>query len=77
MLLDKNTQNKMLATFGSFLIDRVWGGNNTPFIRFGYWNRVDSKLLQEIIGDKFEVVEQDDDDDDCFPRFMYKLIERK
>jgi len=77
MLLDKNTQNKVLSTFGSFLVDHVWGGGNTPFIRFGYWRRVDAQLLQETIGDKFQVVEQDDDDGETLPRFMYKLIERK
>jgi hypothetical protein len=75
-MLNKETLNTLEKTFGPFIIDRVWGGNNTPFLRFGYWRRVDESQLQSIIGEQYTIVENDSEDDDCLPRFMYKMIER-
>jgi hypothetical protein len=49
-MLNKETLNALEKTFGPFLIDKVWGGSNTPFLRFGYWRRVDVNQLQSIIG---------------------------
>ena len=75
-MLNKETLDKLKSTFGSFIIDRVCGGDNTPFLRFGYWNRIDVDKLQSIVGDKITIEENDSEDDDCLPRFMYKMIER-
>jgi hypothetical protein len=75
-MLNKETLNTLEKTFGPFTIDRVWGGNNTPFLRFGYWNRVDVNKLQSIVGDKITIEENDSEDDDCLPRFMYKMLEQ-
>jgi hypothetical protein len=75
-MLNKETLNTLEKTFGPFIIDRVWGGSNTPFLRFGYWNRVDVNKLQSIVGDKITIEENDSEDDDCLPRFMYKMLEQ-
>ena len=76
-MLDKETLDKLESTFGSFIVDQVWGGSNTPFLRFGYWNRVDVNKLQSIIGDKITIEENDDWDEEVLPRFMYKMFESK
>jgi hypothetical protein len=73
-MLNKETLDKLKSTFGSFIIDKVCGGDNTPFLRFGYWNRIDVDKLQSIVGDKITIEENDSEDDDCLPRFMYKMI---
>ena len=75
-MLNKETLNALEKTFGPFLIDRVWGGNNTPFLRFGYWRRVDVNQLQSIIGNEIIIKEDDLDDDDCGTLFCYKMFER-
>jgi hypothetical protein len=75
-MLNKETLNTLEKTFGPFTIDRVWGGSNAPFLRFGYWNRVDVNKLQSIVGDKITIEENDSEDDDCLPRFMYKMLEQ-
>ena len=75
-MLDKKTLDTLEKTFGSFIVDQVWGGSNTPFLRFGYWNRVDVNKLQSIVGDKITIEENDSEDDDCLPRFMYKMLEQ-
>jgi hypothetical protein len=75
-MLNKETLNTLEKTFGPFIIDKVWGGSNTPFLRFGYWNRVDVNKLQSIVGDKITIEENDSEDDDCLPRFMYKMLEQ-
>jgi hypothetical protein len=75
-MLNKETLNTLEKTFGPFIIDRVWGGNNTPFLRFGYWRRVNVNQLQSIIGNEIIIEENDDWDDDCGGKYMYKMIER-
>ena len=74
-MLNKETLDKLESTFGPFIVDRVWGGSNAPFLRVGYWNRVDVDKLQSIVGDKITIEENDSEDDDCLPRFMYKMLE--
>ena len=58
---------------GSFEIGQVCGGSNDVYLRFGYWGKVDTVKLQEIIGNAAKVVEDDDYDDDCGWLFSYKL----
>jgi hypothetical protein len=76
-MLNKETLNTLESTFGSFIVDQVWGGSNTSFLRFGYWNRVDVDKLQSIVGDKITIEENDDWDEEVLPRFMYKMYESK
>lgn len=75
-MLSKEISDKLVSTFKmSFITDHVWGGKNTPFIRFGYWYRVDLDKLQSIIGDEYIVKEDSLDDDDCGTLWSYKLYE--
>lgn len=62
----------ILAHFGPYQVDKVVG-TNQMFLRFGYWRRVDVKLLQEVVGDSITVVEDSLDDDDCGTLWSYKL----
>ncbi len=76
-MLNKEISDKLVSTFRmGFTTDRVWGGNNTPFIRFGYWYRVDLYMLQTLIGDEYIVKEDSLDDDDCGTLWCYKLYEK-
>ena len=78
-MLNQITQDKLMSTFRMpFVIDQVWGGSDDPFIRFGYWYRVDLDTLQSIVGNEYTVEENDDwGDEDTLTRWMYKLIENK
>lgn len=62
----------ILAHFGPYLVDTVVG-TNQPFLRFGYWRRIDVNLLQDIVGENIIVVEDSLDDDDCGTLWSYKL----
>ena len=76
-MLNKQISDKLVSTFKmSFITDHVWGGNNTPFIRFGYWYRVDLDTLKSIIGNEYIVKEDSLDDDDCGALWCYKLYEK-
>ena len=76
-MLNKQISDKLVSTFKmSFITDHVWGGNNTPFIRFGYWYRVDLDTLKSIIGNEYIVKEDSLDDDDCGTLWCYKLYEK-
>ena len=59
--------------FGSFEIGQVHGGGNPIYLRFGYWNRVDVVKLQEILGYRSNVTEDDWYDDDCGWKYSYNL----
>ena len=63
------------AEFGKYNVDNVVG-TTQMFLRFGYWQRVDVNKLQSIVGDKITIEENDSEDDDCLPRFMYKMLEQ-
>jgi hypothetical protein len=67
------TIKKIEAEFGEFDISQVIGGSNDVYLRFGYWKRINSNKLQEIVGPSINVVEDDDYDDDCGYLFSYKL----
>ena len=76
-MLNKQISDKLVSSFKmSFITDHVWGGNNTPFIRFGYWYRVDLDTLKSIIGNEYIVKEDSLDDDDCGTLWCYKLYEK-
>jgi hypothetical protein len=62
----------ILAHFGPYQVDTVFG-TNQMFLRFGYWRRVDAKLLQEVVGENIQVIEDSLDDDDCGTLWSYKL----
>lgn len=67
---------KLESEFGSILVDRVIGGSNDNFIRFGYWKRVDFDKLQEIVGDEAIIEENYLDDDDCGTLYSYKFYKK-
>ena len=71
--LDIETLKQIESQFGKFDIKQVMGGSNDVYLRFGYWRRVNSDKLQELIGAGIRVVEDDIDDDDCGTLYSYKL----
>ena len=71
--IDFETLQKVKTEFGDFQIGQVMGGSNDVYLRFGYWRRVDTYKLQEIMGAGIRVVEDDLDDDDCGTLYSYKL----
>jgi hypothetical protein len=74
-MLNKETLDKLESTFGSFIVDQVWGGSNAPFLRFGYWNQINIGKLSEILGTAIIVEEDSDYDDDCGSKYMYRLFD--
>ena len=68
--IDINELKKIEEVFGYFDIDQSFGSNEVYF-RFGYWDRVDVKKLEEIIGQSVE--ERDYYDEDCGYQFCYML----
>lgn len=73
MRIDIDTLKKIEAQLGKFDLSQVWGGSNDVYLRFGYWQRVNEAKLQEIVGPSIKVQEDDDYDDDCGYRYMYRL----
>lgn len=73
MRLYLETLKKIEAEFGDFDISQIIGGSKDVYLRFGYWEPVDTGKLQQIIGDGINVVEDMDYDDDCGNLFMYRL----
>ena len=71
--IDFSTLQKINEEFGNFEIGQVWGGGNSVYFRFGYWNRIDVNKLNEILGNLHTAVEDDIYDDDCGYLFSYKL----
>jgi hypothetical protein len=59
--------------FSDFQIGQVQGGNNSVYLKFGYWKKVDTTKLQEVLGNSANVVEDSDFDDDCGWQYSYKL----
>jgi hypothetical protein len=74
MRVDSRTLSLIHHEFGAFDISQVCGGSNALYLRFGYWKRVDTFKLQNLIGSQAEVVEDDIYDDDCGTLYSYKLI---
>ena len=73
MRLYLNTLKQIENTFGDFDISQVYGGSKDVYLRFGYWDRVDTDKLQQIVGNEVTVVEDSFWDDDCGDLFSYKL----
>ena len=71
--IDFKTLEKINETFGSFDIDQVMGMGNPLYFRFGYWKQIDVQKLQEILGQRNEVVENDIYDDDCGWQYSYVI----
>ena len=65
---------KIEKEFGDFEIGQVWGGNNSVYLRFGYWNQVDITKLNEILSPLNSVREDEDYDDDCGWQYSYKFL---
>ena len=72
--LNFSTLSKVEEEFGNFEIGQTFGGGNTVYLRFGYWNRVDVNKLNEILNPINEVVEDEWYDDDCGYKYNYKLL---
>lgn len=68
--------DKIEAEFGSFLVDRVIGGSNENFMKFGYWRRIDFNKLQEIVGDEAIIEESSLYDDDCGWLYSYRFYKK-
>ena len=66
--------NKVEKEFGNFEIGQTFGGGNPVYLRFGYWNQVDVKKLNELLNPLNEVVEDSWYDDDCGWQYNYKLL---
>lgn len=69
--IDFKTLEKINETFGSFDIGQIMGGGNKVYFRFGYWKKIDVQKLQEILGQRNQVVENDIYDDDCGFQYSY------
>lgn len=74
MRINADTLVLIKEQFGEFDVSQVIGGSNSIYLRFGYWRRVNTQKLQDLIGSQAEVVEDDIDDDDCGTLYSYKLI---
>jgi hypothetical protein len=72
-MLNKETLNKIETTFGSFKLDT---SSKYPFLRFGYWNKINETQLQSIIGNEYIIVDEDYDDEGVLPRYYYRLIKK-
>jgi hypothetical protein len=75
MRLSIETLKKIEAEFGEFDISQVLGGSNDMYLRFGYWNQINSGKLTEILGTSIIVEEDSDYDDDCGYKHMYRLFD--
>ena len=74
MRINADTLVLIKEQFGEFDVSQVIGGSNSIYLRFGYWRRINTQKLQDLIGSQAEVVEDDIDDDDCGTLYSYKLI---
>jgi hypothetical protein len=73
MTVDIETLKRIETELGRFDVKQVCGGSNDIYLRFGYWRRIDTSKLQNIVGTSVRVVEDDIDDDDCGTLYSYKL----
>ena len=75
MELSIETLKKIEAEFGEFDISQVLGGSNDAYLRFGYWNQVNTGKLQEIIGTSIVIEEWKNDDDEGGSKYMYRIFD--
>jgi hypothetical protein len=74
MNLDINILTAIRNEFGDFQITKPMYGKDTIALRFGYWRRVNTYILQELLSPAgVEVHEYDIDDDDCGTLYSYHL----
>jgi len=75
MRLSIEVLKKIESEFGEFDISQVMGGTNDMYLRFGYWNQINTGKLSEILGESIIVEEDSDYDDDCGYKYMYRLFD--
>lgn len=75
MRLSIEVLKKIESEFGEFDISQVMGGTNDIYLRFGYWNQINTGKLSEILGESIIVEEDSDYDDDCGYKYMYRLFD--
>jgi hypothetical protein len=75
MRIDSLALSLIRDEFGEYDLSQVIGGTNDVYLRFGYWRRVDTQRLQELVGSGIRVIESDDYDDDCGNLYMYRLLD--
>lgn len=71
--IDFQTLQNINETFGSFDIGQTFGGDNSVYLRFGYWKQVDIEKLQEIIGNRNVVTEDTDYEEDTGWVYKYEI----
>lgn len=74
MRIDSLTLSLIHQEFGEYDLSQVMGGGNDVYLRFGYWRKVDTAKLQELVGGGIDVVEVDDYDDECGYLYHYRLL---
>lgn len=75
MNIDFNILTAIRNELGEFQITKPLYGKDTIALRFGYWRRVSTHTLQQLLETAdVEVVEYDIDDDDCGTLYSYHLI---
>ena len=75
MNIDFNILTAIRTELGEFQITKPLYGKDTIALRFGYWRRVSTHTLQQLLEPaNVEVVEYDIDDDDCGTLYRYHLI---
>jgi hypothetical protein len=75
MRLSIEVLKKIESELGEFDISQVMGGTNDVYLRFGYWNQINTGKLSEILGTSIIVEEDSDYDDDCGYKYMYRLFD--
>jgi hypothetical protein len=75
MRLSIEVLKKIESELGEFDISQVMGGTNDMYLRFGYWNQINTGKLSEILGTAIIVEEDSDYDDDCGHKYMYRLFD--
>ena len=75
MRLSIEVLKKVENEFGEFDISQVIGGTNDVYLRFGYWNQINTGKLSEILGESIIVEEDSDYDDDCGYKYIYRLFD--
>jgi len=71
--IEFETLEKIYNEIGEYDLGQTSGTENSIYLRFGYWKRVDVNKLQEILGLSINVIEDKDFDDDCGWQYSYKL----
>lgn len=71
MRLSSITLTTLQTFFGSF--DLTLRTDNSTYLRFGYWEKVNVEQLQKILDTEAKVVEHWIDDEDTGMNYYYEL----